>query len=125
MPQIEDFYETVVREYGKIDPRDRQDTEAHLSAATAQAVAALVSLDAKIDAEGATLFGLRTRRDDSIPFGRVRFVTENAEDRAIRRAAKDGLAVNVMKLEALPPLMMPAPEPTLRALLRHWLRRLR
>lgn len=123
--KIDDFYESALWEYSEIDPRDRRDTEAHLSQDTAEAIARLVSPDADVDAEGAQLFGLKTRRDDSIPFGQVRFITENDQDRALRRAARDGLQVNVVKLEALPPMATPAPPPTLRALVRHWLERMK
>ena len=123
--RIEDFYESALSDYGKIDPRDRRDTEAHLSQDTAEAIVRLVSPDADVNAEDAQLFGLKTRRDDSVPFGQVRFITENDQDRALRRAAGAGLQVNVVKLEALPPMATPAPPPTLRALVRHWLERMK
>lgn len=123
--RIQDFYESALSGYSRIDPRDRQDTEAHLSQETAEAITKLASSDAKVDAEGAQLFGLRTRRDDSLPFGAVRFVTENEQDRALRRAAKGGMSINVVKIDDLTPFPAPPPAPTLRALVRHWLEKVK
>jgi len=114
----------LIEQYAGIDPRDRQDTEIHLSTSTMDTLIGSVIWDgeAPIVREPGMLLGRPLRLDDSIPYGEFRFVTENAQDRAIRRATRDGITVNVMKLEALPPTVLPAPAPTLGALIKHWLR---
>lgn len=119
----------VIQEYARIPPEDLRDTEMHMSAETAEQLAkeAGISPDLALrEMHHATLFGLRVRRNDLLPFGIVQLVTENAQDRAIRRARRDGVIVNVIKpVDFLPPVIPPAPAPTLRALLKHWLRRAR
>lgn len=115
--------------YRKINPRDRRDTEVHLAASTARAIAVtLPDVDFKFEdymTDGAMLLGIMCRRDDTVPYGEFRFVTENAQERAIRRI-RDQFGrnvVNVVEPLAFLPEVVPAPKPTLRALLRHWLRR--
>lgn len=124
-----DIMENLFDGYRKINPRDRRDTEVHLAASTAQAIAAtLPDADFKFEdymADGAMLLGIMCRRDDTVPHGEFRFVTENAQERAIRRIRDQfgRSAVNVVKPVVFLPEVVPAPSPTLRALLRHWLRR--
>jgi hypothetical protein len=108
-----------------IDPRDRQDTEVHMSTETARRlVLSTQGVDPPVALDGCTLFGMTVRQDDELPFGEFRWVTENAHDRAIRRARRDGMIVNIHVTEPLWARMEPIPAPTLRALLRHWFPRL-
>lgn len=125
----DDLIRKLLEGCAKIDPRDRRDTEIHLSAGTAKVLAMSTIHGEKFAFEdrytdGAMLFGITCRRDETLPFGEFRFVTENAQERAMRRIVADGrTTINVMKPVALMPELLPAPKPTLRALLRHWLRR--
>lgn len=123
---MDDLMRNLYEHFSHVDPRDRRDTEIHVSAATAERIAVenidgINWKDSMLD-DGATLLGLPVRRDDSIPFGQFRFITENAQERAMRRIVERGGTVNVMQPVAWPePVSEPAP--TLRALLRHWFRR--
>ncbi len=104
----------------KVPPCDRADTEAHMSLATAEAIVDSyqgVKLAAPID--GGHIFGLTVRQDDTVPYGEVRYVTENAHDRAFRRAREARQVVNITRMECVHLALEPA-APTLRALLAHW-----
>ena len=124
---MDEIVRGVAEAYCRIDPRDRRDTEAHMCQETLDHL--VKSVGATIDSGMAlimntTLLGLTVRIDDALPFGQVEWVTEDEQDRAIRRAMRDGVAVNIMKLEMLPPEVVVRETPqTLRGLLRKWLRR--
>jgi hypothetical protein len=124
---MDDIVRRAVEGYRQINPRDLRDTEAHMSQVTLDHLTRTIGMT--IDPGTAlimntTLFGFAVRIDDSMPFGKVEFVTESAQDRALRRLAGDGYTINIMKLEALSPqVTIRETPPTLRALLRKWLKR--
>lgn len=124
---MDEIIQRTIEAYTRINPRDRQDTEAHMRQETLDHL--LKSVGSKIDPATAlimntTLLGFTVRIDDTLPFGKVDFVTENAQERALRRLARD-YTINVMKLEVSSPEMIMRQTPptlTLRALLRKWFR---
>ena len=128
-----DLMRSLYDGYAAINPRDRRDTEVHLSTATANYLALQLTMTGgKFDMEnwvtGATLLGRPARCDEGIPFGEFRWITENAQERAMRRIRGEfgDRAINVMQPLAMDwPVPSPAPKPTLRALLKHWLKRSR
>ena len=131
-PDGEQIMREVVRQYGKVNPRDHRDTEVHLSEYTLDMLAGYArSLTVRdhddplprIIAPPKTIFSMPVRTDDTLPFGEIRFVTENGQERAMRRILAEGKSINVMKM--LPPALPSLPDPTLRALIRHWRRKLR
>lgn len=129
----EQIMREVVRQYGKINPRDHRDTEVHLSEYTLDMLAGYArSLTVRdhddplprIIAPPKTIFSMPVRTDDTLPFGEIQFVTENGQERAMRRILAEGKSsINIVKMSV--PLPPPAPDPTLRALIRHWRRKLR
>jgi hypothetical protein len=115
---MDDIIRQTFDAYAKIQPRDLRDTEVHMSTETKDA---LISSLPTSTHRGFQLLGLPTRIDDNLPLGVVNFVTETEMDRVIRRAAREGRTVNVMMpFDFLPPEPLPAPKPTLKALLKHW-----
>lgn len=72
----------------------------------------------------ARLFDIPVRIDDNLPAGMVSLLAETQLDRAVRRANERGHALNVMPPLAFPvPVEVPATDPTLKALLKHWWRK--
>lgn len=124
---LEQIEADAIRGYRKINPRDVRDTEAHMSGLTFRALYFSLSQgEPPAGADGSTLFGMTVRLDDELAYGEVRYITENAHDRALRRLAADGKQINVMALEAFAPIVTPlTPEPTLRALLAKWCKKIR
>lgn len=127
---MDEIVQEAVRKYAAIAPEDLRDTEVFARRETLEHLVGLMQLQPPqgIDLSNATLFGLRLRADDSMPFGTVRFVTENEQDRAIRRARAFGHSINIVKMP--PPMAfsmaehMPPP-PTLAGLLKHWGKKIR
>lgn len=131
-PDGEQIMREVLRQYERVNPRDHQDTEAHLGERTLDVLADYArSLTVRnhddplprMIAPPKTLLGMPVRADDTLPFGEVRFITENGQERAMRRILAEGKSIYVVKM--LPPALPPVPDPTLCALIRHWRRKLR
>jgi hypothetical protein len=70
-----------------------------------------------------TAFGIPIEIDDNMPLGAVSLSTESDLDRWIKRQREAGRTVNITKLTFPESILPPAPDPTLRALLRHWTRK--
>ena len=117
----------MVRGYSAVNPRDLRDTEVHMSEATFRNLfhASGMAGEPSARGDGSTMFGLTVRIDDTMALDDVQYVTENEHDRALRRLARDGVAVNVMRpvfrMDASTVVMQ---DPTLRALLAKWCRKI-
>ena len=123
---MSDLMRDVLRQYAAILPEDRRDLEWFMSADTRDMFATMDWQSGGFGTTPTTLLGAPVRIDENIPSGVVHARTETELDRAVRRAARDGHALNVMQPVGFPmPILGPAPDPTLKALLRHWLKRLR
>lgn len=119
------FMEEVFRQYAAVMPEDRKDLEFFMSTETWREMSPAVGPDEPgwLPLAGTHLLGAPVRIDDNMPFGTIETRTETQLDRAVRRANAAGHALNVMKTEAwIPP---PMPAPTLKALVRHWMRKLK
>lgn len=117
---MNEIYESAVRQYSKVLPEDRVDSRFHVNGVTFHHLKFMTGFPDRHGA--ATLLGLPVVLDDDVPAGVVTIVTENQITRAARQLAREGRTLNVISPEAfLPkPLPSPIPAPTLRALLRHW-----
>lgn len=64
---------------------------------------------------------------EAIQPGYAEITIENAQERALRRMARDGHTINVVKAERFNPsdFPPPPPAPTVRSLLAHWRKRVR
>lgn len=115
---MDDIIRKVIEAYGNLDPHDMRDAEFYMSASTLKHLEdyALCISDREFANLPAFIFGIPTRIDDNMLFGVVELKAETELDRVVRRAARDGYALNVVKYA-------PAPKPTLRALIRYWMRR--
>jgi hypothetical protein len=123
---MDDVMRNALEQYSKVLPQDLRDTEVFMSTDTRVELERTL-LAGKSPAEQASvnqMFGLPVRTDDALPYRVVELRTENAQERAIRRAARDGITVNVLKPG--PSWFPPAPPvPTLRALVKHWWKKVR
>jgi hypothetical protein len=123
---MDDLMRSAFEQYSKVLPQDLRDTEVFMSTDTIEELKRTL-LPGKPPAEWSgvnQMFGLPVRADDALPYRVVELRTENAQERAIRRAAKDGITVNVM--EPGPLWFPPAPPaPTVRALVKHWWKKVR
>jgi hypothetical protein len=116
-----DIYESAVRQYGEVRPEDRRDSEFHMSGETMDDLLRQIKLvTGGSPGQPVTLLGLPVQMDDSMPFGVVKLITENEQERAIRRLTRDGIGVHVVRFDWPTPELPSPPAPTLRALLRHW-----
>jgi hypothetical protein len=109
----------VMGMYATIAPQDRRDAVWILSRKTAEDLA--TEFNANFDpetllrAEGATMLGIRVEFDDAMERGAIALETESALERSIRRIEHRGNVVHVYR-----PMISPPVVPTLKALLRHW-----
>jgi hypothetical protein len=117
-----DIYESAVRQYAEVLPQDRRDSEFHMSGETMDDLLRQMKLvGGTSPGQPVTLLGLPVQVNDFMPPGVVKLVTENEQERAIRRIVGDGVSVHVVRFDwPTPELPLPVPAPTLRALLRHW-----
>jgi hypothetical protein len=130
---MDDVVRKALDDYGKIPPQDLRDTEVHMSSDTMTHI--MRTLPASTDGsfntyrhwrDTSSFLGLPLRVEESLPCGVVNFVTETELDRVIRRAAREGRAVNVMKPILFDPTEFPSvPVPTFKALLKHWWRKVK
>lgn len=122
-----DLFEQAIQQYEKVRPRDLKDAEFFVNAKSfeeLQRYAQIPPSDNPFQRHVNTLLGLRVRVDDNLPDGVVQLLAETPLDRAIRRASERGQVVNVMPPVEFPaPVLPPAPDPTLKALLKHWLKK--
>lgn len=119
------FVEEAIRQYAAVMPEDRKDLEFFMSTETWREISPATGQDQPgwWPTADTVLFGAPVRIDDNIPFGVIHSRAETELDRAVRRANEAGHALNVMKTEAwIPP---PMPDPTLKALVKHWIGRLK
>lgn len=120
---MDELITKLMHEYAKILPQDLRDTEVFMSRGTWDALKVHTFKDRAGKHPGGfgdTIYGLRVRIDANLPDGVAEMRTESEFDRAIRRAAREGSAVNVMR-PVLPPIEVPLViEPTVRSLLRAW-----
>lgn len=124
---MDDVVREALRVYATINPNDRRDTEFHASRKTIEYLVIRTAPDPdrpffsdRLPLPMSTLFGITLREDDDLPFGVIHAITETETDRAIRRARRDGIRVNVLRPIRSELTFTPAPPPTLRALLRKW-----
>jgi hypothetical protein len=109
-----------------IPPRDRRDAEFYMSQGTYDFLC--TSFIPGYDPESFAqmrMLGQPIQIDDSLPFGIIECIAELLVDRAIRRATEAGrhLVIN-RPVFSMPSTYVTVPTPTLRALLRHWWRKL-
>lgn len=136
-PRVEGLFPTPEMLLGMrhaIDPRDRRDAQWYMSEATCDEIIRrwLTSRPASPrpdeppayrPAAGRLLFGSPVEFDESMPYGGVRFEAETPHERQLRRLAASGMNVAVYKAEPLDWANVPVPEPTLKALVKKWMRR--
>lgn len=67
-----------------------------------------------------TLIGYPVRITASVEPGRIHLSCETDLEASVRHITEKGGTVNVVKPAPLLPLVAPAPAPTLKALIRHW-----
>jgi hypothetical protein len=77
----------------------------------------------KLPLYGNTAFGIQILIDDNLPNGVVQCIAETEMDRVIRRATEAGQMIHVV--QPVYPQPVPASTPTLKALLRHWLKKVK
>lgn len=117
----------LVRMHAELDPRDRADARWYMCRETWQAIraetATYVQGPAPLD-DG--IFGIPVEIDDTLSLGVISLIAETELDKAVRRAAQRGQVLKVMQPFPLPEVF-PAPSapPTLRALLAHWLKKVK
>lgn len=115
------LYEQAIKQYNRLNPRDRRDAEFFMNAETFEEFERIAP---KERGRTARLFDIPVHIDDNLPDGMVSLLAETQLDRAVRRANERGHALNVMPPPAFPvPVEVPATDPTLKALLKHWWRK--
>lgn len=120
---MSDIFRSAVEQYARILPEDLRDTEVYLNHATLAEIERIKpSMYLPLPSQ---ILGLPVRIDDNMPDGVVALRTENKFDRAIRRANERGHAFNIVKPATFTPEVLPAPPPTVRALVRHWCKSVR
>lgn len=120
MINVNEIMRSAIEQRALVDPRDLRDSEFYMSQATIDEVARQVGAEYPSPHHLTSLLGVSLRAGDNMPDGMVRLVTETELDRTIRRAADLGRTVQVVKPVAPLPEVVPVPDPTLRALLKHW-----
>lgn len=116
--------------WSQLNPRDRQDARWYVSEptlyrwSTARGWHPEDGPPMEFNPIGNRLFGIPVEVDDSLPEGEFRLIAETQRERELRRLAKEGVPIMVM-----PPMVWPEygppPTPTLKALVRHWIRKLK
>lgn len=118
--------EAAIKAYGSINPRNLPDAVFYMSRATLDRMLRENNLDpSKTRLTGTTMFGRPVHVDDSLPDGTISCIAETELDRVIRRALEEGRIINIMRPVYQWPANKPTPVPTLKALLRHWLKKVK
>lgn len=117
--------EQALEQLAKLNPRDQRDAEFYMSEETRLKLAEMCGVPDLAAPLSDRLFGIPVRIDDSLPPATVEMRAETELDRALRRAAREGRTVNIMKPLFPETYPDPVPVPTLRALLKHWLRKIK
>ena len=120
---------TLIALYARLDPRDRRDARWIMRKETMEEIARKYDtsdVSPKILPVGNSILGIRVEIDDNMPIGTVRLNVESALERSVRRLREEGVTtVNIVRMPDLAPEIIRPPDPTLRALIRHWLRGVR
>lgn len=106
---------------------DIRDAEVHMHPTTiAQTAAVLCPMPALDNSPLDSILGMPLREDRNLPLGTAMVVAENEMDRAIRRAARDGIMTWIPDPPAIDwASFPPSATPTIKALLRHWVRKIK
>jgi hypothetical protein len=105
------------REFAQIHPRDRVDARFYVNEVTR----ALLGQEHNFEPHDLTqLLGIPLEIDENLPDGVVLCLAETELDRVIRRATEQGRYISIVKPVPALPRVLPAPPPTIKALLRHW-----
>ncbi len=104
----------MIELYGKVDPRNRPYATFRMSTETLR----ILDRTGRPAVFPARTFGIPIKTDDSLPLDTIMLDVDTPFDRSLRRAREAGNNITAVKIQYPEP--MPVPVPTLRALLRHW-----
>lgn len=116
---------SAIEQYGKFDHHSLRDACYYMSRDTTDLLRRRYATYIDGPVRPSTIMGVPVLIDDNLPYGVIELRKRETQlEKMIREARASGVTINVMKpiLEA-PELFTPIPKPTLRALLRHWARK--
>lgn len=114
------FFNEALAQYARVEPRDLRDAEFFVNNTTFEAMKRYASFppeDHPYQRNMSRMFGIPVRVDANLPDGVIKLCVETELDRAVRRAHERGQVINIMAPVRWP---TPVPDPTLKALLKHW-----
>jgi hypothetical protein len=118
---MNDVERRIIELYASIPPHRLYDAKLYMSSETFKMIK--VSIRSFAPTIPHTAFGIPIEIDDNLPLGIVNLSVETGVDRWVKRQCEAGRTVNITKLTFPEPILPPAPDLTLRALLRHWTRK--
>lgn len=118
---MNDVERRIIELYASIPPHRLYDAKLYMSSETFKMIK--VSIRSFAPTIPHTAFGIPIEIDDNLPLGIVNLSVETGFDRWVKRQRESGNTINAIHPIYQPPEVVPIPEPTLRALLRHWTRK--
>ncbi len=118
---MNDVERRMLEMFVKLSPRDVYNATFYMSTETFKMIK--VSVKSLAPAIPNTAFGISIEIDENMPLGIVDLFVESDLDRWVKRQREAGNTINIATPIYSPPEVVPAPVLTLRALLRHWTRK--
>ncbi len=116
---MSDVERQILNLYASIPPYRLQDAKFYMSAETRDLLAPKLTKGVPV-----TAYGVPFEIDENMPIGIVNMSVETGVDRWVKRQREAGRTVNIVKPADFSPTVLPVSDPpTLRALLRHWTRK--